>query len=440
MRQHFSFAKGWTNLNHGSFGTIPLALQEQRESLQRQSEERPDAFIRKTYPTQLSEARTALASLLHVPACEVVLVPNTTTGINTVLRSLGLVPGERMVYFDCIYPACERTLEYLEESTGAVAVRIPLPFQATDVQITSALRETIRREQAAGERRSVRVAIFDTITGMPGVRLPFEYLVEVCREEGVLSLVDGAHGVGHIPLDLGELGADFFVSNCHKWLYVPRGCAVLHVPARNQPSIRSALPTSYGYVPRPGSSVFVDMFEFVGTMDVSSYLAIPAAIAWRRDVCGGEDAIMKYCWRIGRAGADLVAERLKTEVMKREGGEDCALWNVKIPICTVEAGACAAIKVAEEDAGKVTDFMTSKMVDEYNTYIALVPNYQGHWWARFSGQIYLELKDFEFAARVLHELVVRAGNKEYLMKEAEARSVTRAAPPGRPDRATCKSE
>jgi len=196
---------------------------------------------------------------------------------------------------------------------------------------------------------------------------------------------------------------------------------VLHVPRRNQKLIRSTLPTSFGYRPPAqsnsnSSEAFVEMFEFVGTVDFSPYLSIPAAIAWRKEV-GGEEAIMKYCWLIGRTGADLVAERLNTEVMRSEAGEECAFWNVRIPICTVETGTGAATKIAEEDAEKVTDFMTSTMVDEHNTYIALVPNYQGHWWARFSGQIYLELKDFEFAARVLRELVVRVGNKEYLAKE-----------------------
>jgi selenocysteine lyase/cysteine desulfurase len=67
---------------------------------------------------------------------------------------------------------------------------------------------------AAGGK--VKVAVFDTVVSMPGVRMPFERLVKACKKKGVLSLVDGAHGIGHVELNLKELDADFFVSNCHK--------------------------------------------------------------------------------------------------------------------------------------------------------------------------------------------------------------------------------
>lgn len=96
-----------------------------------------------------------------------------------------------------------------------MGVKIQATFPIGDDELVGRFRETIKREQDGGAR--VRVAVFDTIVSMPGVRVPFERLVGVCKELGVLSLVDAAHGVGHIPLDLGKLDADFFVSNCHKY-------------------------------------------------------------------------------------------------------------------------------------------------------------------------------------------------------------------------------
>lgn len=141
-------------------------------------------------------------------------VANATTGVSTVLRALQFRPGDKIVFFDFIYGACRNCIVYAEESTPVVGVEIEAVFPLSDDDLVARLRTAIQREQAAGA--CVRVAVFDSIVSMPGLRLPFERLIGVCRELGVLSLVDGAHGIGHIPLDLAALDADFFVSNCHK--------------------------------------------------------------------------------------------------------------------------------------------------------------------------------------------------------------------------------
>lgn len=173
--------------------------------------------MRTTHPILIDKSRAAVAAHLHAPVEEIVFVPNATTGVDTVIRSLKYSPGDKIVYFNFIYGSCENIIRYAEESTPVVGVKIAATFPISDDELVARLRGTIQREQQSGAR--VRLALFDSIVSMPGVRLPFERLVGVCKEFGVLSLIDGAHGVGHIPLDLGKLNADFFVSNCHK--YVP---------------------------------------------------------------------------------------------------------------------------------------------------------------------------------------------------------------------------
>jgi selenocysteine lyase/cysteine desulfurase len=125
-------------------------------------------------------------------------------------------PGDKIVYFDTIYGACERTVSYITETTPAEAVKVKYTYPVSDKWLVSEFKRVVGDEQKKGN--NVRIAIFDTVVSLPGVRMPFEALTEACKELGVMSCIDGAHGVGHIELDLHSLDPDFFVSNCHKFV------------------------------------------------------------------------------------------------------------------------------------------------------------------------------------------------------------------------------
>jgi len=107
-------------------------------------------------------------------------------------------------------------VSYITETTPASAVKIEYTYPVEDEWLVDAFRRQVREVRESGGR--VKIAVFDTVVSMPGVRMPFERLTEACREEGVLSCIDGAHGVGHVEVDLGALDPDFFVSNCHKYV------------------------------------------------------------------------------------------------------------------------------------------------------------------------------------------------------------------------------
>lgn len=285
---------------------------------------------------------------------------------------------DEILHFGTIYDACGKTVAYLRDSTkGLVQGRsIELAYPISDAAIVQKFREAVTRARTVEGKRP-RLAIFDTVSSLPGARFPFERLVATCRELGILSLVDGAQGVGMLPLDLARLDPDFFVSNCHKWLFVPRACAVFYVPPRNQHLVRSTLPTSHSYVPDPaytaesavdassmlptstdddieggkvkekktqgsredstseaGSSSFAEMFAYVGTLDNSPYLCVKDAIEWRKKVLGGEDRIREYCFGLAQEGGGKVAEILGTWVMQNQEGTliHCFMVNVALPL------------------------------------------------------------------------------------------------------------
>lgn len=128
------------------------------------------------------------------------------------------------------------------------------------------------------------MAVFDTVSSLPAARMPFEQLTEICRANKIYSCIDGAHGIGQFPLDLTTLDPDFFMSNCHKWLHVPKPCGMLHVPVRNQHLLRATIPTGFNFVPKPGQPRFVANFASLSTLDDSPNACIEAALLWRSKV------------------------------------------------------------------------------------------------------------------------------------------------------------
>jgi selenocysteine lyase/cysteine desulfurase len=216
---HFPFSPTYTPLNHGSFGCSPTPILAHQSHLSTLAASRPDTFIVRDIPLLIDGSRVALAPLLGVHVDEIVLIPNATTGINTVLRNLKWEAGDVVVFFSTIYDACEKSIASVSEGLGGFiqGEKIELEYPVEDSEIVRSFRETV--EKLMGEGKRVRLAMFDTVLTFPGARMPWEELVGVCKEMGVLSLIDGAHGVGHIDLrHLGKVEPDFFVSNCHKYV------------------------------------------------------------------------------------------------------------------------------------------------------------------------------------------------------------------------------
>lgn len=216
-QDHFSFARDYTPLNHGSFGAFPKAVAEYQRELQLETEARPDTFIRHTYPKLLRAARSAIAPLLGADVDEVVFIPNATTGINTVLRNIDFKEGDVVIHFSTIYGACLKTLQSVAEGVGITLYNVNLTYPIEDIEILDKFEHVVRSVRASGH--SVKMAMFETVLTFPGVRFPWEALVRSCRKFGILSFIDGAHGIGHIDLThLGSLEPDFMISNCYKFV------------------------------------------------------------------------------------------------------------------------------------------------------------------------------------------------------------------------------
>jgi isopenicillin-N epimerase len=228
-------------------------------------------FLVRELPDLLCAVRQSLADLMGASADDLALVPNATTGVNTVLRSLHFEPGDELLVLDHEYNACRNALDFVAERSGArvVQVNIPFPIASSDAVVEGVLSKVTQR---------TRLLLIDHVTSPTGMVLPVAPIVADLNARGVDTLVDGAHALGMLPLNLEALGAAYYTANCHKWLCTPKGSAVLYVRPDRQPLIHP-LAISHGRnMPLNGQSRFRVEFDWTGTTDPTPFLCIPVAI------------------------------------------------------------------------------------------------------------------------------------------------------------------
>jgi selenocysteine lyase/cysteine desulfurase len=280
---HFAFSPDYTPVNHGSYGTHPISVRAAHLALRAEVEAAPDPFIAFDFHDRLAKERAATANMLNCPLDELVFVPNATTGTDTVLKNMIWETGDVVLCYEVVYGSVALGLRYLAETRAVEVEIVPVAFPLSDDDLVDTMRKAAREINTKAGKR-VRLAIIDTIVSGPGMRVPFERLIPALRAEGALVAVDGAHGIGQIEIDLDELQPDFFVTNLHKWLFVPRGCAAFYVPKKHQHLIRTTLPTSHGFrplVPVPGEhrGTWTEMFDFTGTL-LAPNVVVQAIAKW----------------------------------------------------------------------------------------------------------------------------------------------------------------
>lgn len=320
LRHHFLLDPDVVFLNHGSFGATPRPVFDAYQAWQRELEWQPVRFVVRRQEALLDEAREHLAGYLNASPNDLTFVPNATAGINIVARSLDLAPGDEILATDLEYSALDFTWEHLCTKAGARYVRQPI-----EVPFTSPGRVVEELWSSVTDR--TRAIFLSHLTSATATILPVAEICARARAAGILTIIDGAHVPGHLPLDLDILGADIYTGNCHKWLCAPKGAAFLHVRPEHQPWIESLI-ISWGW--RPGHT-FVTRNQQQGTQSVAAYLAVPTAI----DFQAGHnwEAVRDRCHALLREWRPRLHERLGTDPLY----DDEQGWYRQMALVTLPA-------------------------------------------------------------------------------------------------------
>ena len=303
MREHFLLDPKVVFLNHGSFGACPRPVFERYQAWQRELECEPVQFIARRLPELLEHARGALGAYVGANGDDLTFVQNATTGVNIAARALDLQPGDEVLATNLEYGACDLAWQWLCERTGARYVRA----------------EVGQLFEHRSER--TRAVFLSHITSETALLLPVEEIVARARAEELVTIVDGAHAVAQVDLDLSALGADFYAGNCHKWLCAPKGAGFLYVRPELQEHVDGPI-VSWGY---GEPATFISRTEHQGTRDPAAYLAVPDAIAFQR-----EHDVRKECVALAREARRDLCALLGTEPLAPDA-QILQMASVRLP-------------------------------------------------------------------------------------------------------------
>jgi isopenicillin-N epimerase len=260
-------------LNHGALGVAPKTLWQRVHEINLESERNPIDFLDRQRVPRLLQSRASIANFVAATVEETMVCDNATIAINLFLKSLSFDRGSEIVITDQEYGAYERIWQMFEQRDGCRIIRAKLPR-------TSGSEQELFNAVASNFSSRTRLLFFSHITSSGAVLLPAKRLCALARENNALSCVDGAHVPGHIPLNVNDIGADCYLGNCHKWLFVPRTAGFIQVREELHPRLQPLI-VSWGA--NAANAIQISLFDdlaWPGTWNWSSIFTIPDAIAY----------------------------------------------------------------------------------------------------------------------------------------------------------------
>jgi isopenicillin-N epimerase len=357
-------------LNHGAYGATPKVVMTACEHWRERMEADPTTFFQRDLPGLLRHSAARIAAFLGGRGEDWVFVENATSGLNAIIRSQRLLPGDELVCLSQVYGAVSNTLLYYAERNGAIVRRVQIPVPFTEPE---PLLNNLRA--ALGPR--TRLAVLDHVTSAGATVLPAAEMVAVCRAAGVPVAVDGAHALGMLALDVPAIGADWYVGNLHKWAFAARGAGVLWSRPERQQDLH---PVAISHYLGQG---FNAEFDYSGTRDNSAWLATPAALEYLEQL--GVDRVRAHNNSLADAAGRLIADA----------------WGSELSAAPMYRASMASIRLPQGRGGDraAARRLASQLTEEHGITLGVLVM-EGGLWLRVSAQVYNELADYEQLVRI----------------------------------------
>lgn len=287
-------------MNHGSFGLTPKAVLEYKSKIEAELNRDRDEHFWFTGMEPLEKARLAVAEFVNAPTDDLVLVDHVTEAVTTILKSLSFEKGDEIIITSHSYPPYEFMFAEFCRRTGVKLVIADIPFPVTgDENIVKIITDCVTDK--------TKLTIIDHITSPTALLLPIADIVKALEEKGVDTYVDGAHGIGHVPLDVQAIGAAYYASNHHKWLSAPLQSGFLYVRPDKQENIIPPV----GIIYADTEHKFTDRFIWQGTKEQTARMCLPETIRYMDELHpDGWPGIYKRNHKLALAAREMFCEKL----------------------------------------------------------------------------------------------------------------------------------
>lgn len=351
------------HVNHGSYGAVPIVVQQEQRRWQDLVQQNPVAFYSRRALAEIADARGKIAAFLNQQPDQIALVRNTTEAASTTMRGFPFNPGDEALVLDHEYGAVVYALKRALDAAQGKMIEIPIPRLATDNEVIALIEAAITPK--------TRMLVVDHITSATARIFPIQKLSEICKAQNIAIAIDASHTPGTMDVDLDELDADFWFGNLHKWVAAPLGVGVYRIAPRWQEIMRPLI-VSWNDAAR-----YPLPFDMLGTVDVSAWLAAPAAIDFFAKL--GWERVRKATQARMRYGRDLVMAELG--VGMDELREENLPMGV-VPLHSMSGGrdACFALQ--------------KKFAQEHRIEVPIT-TFSDKYFMRISGHLYNDPADYE---------------------------------------------
>ena len=204
---------------------------------------------------------------------EMAITRNASESLQIAQNGIDLQRGDEVITTEQDYPRMLTTWDQRARRDGLVVTRLGFPVPTTADDLYQRFEKAITPK--------TKVLHFCHITNLTGQLFPVQRICRMARQRGILTIVDGAHTIGHFPYKIRDLEPDYFGVSLHKWMNAPLGTGFLYV-RRDRIAPTWPLQASAAQ-----SNNNIRKFEEVGTAPAALKAAIPEALAFHQAI-GGE--------------------------------------------------------------------------------------------------------------------------------------------------------